>query len=83
MTLHSTIPSRIITAPFKNRHVIRYKHRCPIHGCVMSHIDSAMACCPECGPKENIWYMGMGRAIQFTEEVKKRGEQIFGEGGRM
>jgi len=44
----------------------------------MSHIDSAMACCPECDPKENIWYMGGGRAVQFTEEVKKRGEQIYG-----
>jgi hypothetical protein len=37
-----------------------------------------MACCPECDPKENIWYMGGGRAVQFTEEVKKRGEQIYG-----
>lgn len=80
INLHSTIPSRLITSRFENRHAIQYKHRCPIHGCSMSHIDSGMACCPECDPKENIWYMGGWRAIQFTEEVKKRGEQIYGEG---
>lgn len=81
---YESIPSRIITMASHAKHATGcHKTVCPIHGCKMDHVDSLMVSCPQCAPGEDVWYMGGGRARQFTAEVKRSGEQIFGEGGRM